>query len=48
VRQVQLALLFDGADVELGGPQLVASVVGGQVHRQASRQPAWVLKVLGT
>jgi len=47
VRQVQLAMLFDGSDVELGGPQLVASVVGGQVHRHASRQPAWVLKVLG-
>lgn len=39
------AARVDGA--ELGGPQLVASVVGGQVSRQASSQPAWVLKVLG-
>ena len=46
VRQVQLAMLFDGTDIETGGPQLVASVIGGEVHMHVPRQPGWVLKVL--
>lgn len=46
VRQVQLAMLFDGTDIETGGPELVASVVGGEVKTHVQRLPAWALKVL--
>lgn len=47
VREVQLAMLFDAADTETGGPHLVASVVGGQVRPHGPWLPAWARKVLG-
>ncbi len=47
VREVPLALLFDAAEVESGGPHLVASVVAGQVQPHGPWMPAWVHKVLG-
>jgi predicted ABC-type ATPase len=47
VRAVPLAMLFDGADVEAGGPHLVASVVAGRVQAHGPWLPAWAHKVLG-
>lgn len=46
VRRVQLAMLFDGADVDTGGPHLVASVVAGVVHPHGPWLPGWVRKIL--
>lgn len=46
VRQVQLAMLFDAADTRAGGPQLVASVVAGQIQPHGAWLPAWARKVL--
>ena len=48
VHEVQLAMLFDAAEVESGGPHLVASVVAGQVRPHGSWMPAWVHKLLGS
>ncbi|WP_077002456.1 zeta toxin family protein [Variovorax sp. KK3] len=48
VREVQLAMLFDAAEVEAGGPHLVASVVAGQIRPHGAWMPAWVHKVLGS
>jgi predicted ABC-type ATPase len=42
-----LSLLFDGSNVELGGPELVASVAGGRMHLHTALRPRWVDKVLG-
>lgn len=47
VREVQLAMLFDAADTETGGPHLVASVVAGRVQPHGPWLPAWARKVLG-
>jgi predicted ABC-type ATPase len=47
VLEVQLAMLFDAADVETGGPHLVASVVAGRVRRHGAWLPGWARKVLG-
>jgi predicted ABC-type ATPase len=42
-----LSLLFDGSDMELGGPELVASIAGGRMHLHSALRPRWVDKVLG-
>ena len=42
-----LSLLFDGSDMEHGGPVLVASVAAGRVHLHTALRPRWVDKVLG-
>ena len=42
-----VALLFDGSEVEHGGPALVASVAGGRMHLHTALRPRWVEKVLG-
>ena len=47
VQQVPLAMLFDATDTEIGGPHLVASVVGGQVRQHGPWLPAWAQRVLG-
>ena len=47
VRAVPLAMLFDGADVEAGGPHLLASVAAGRVQPHGLWLPAWARKVLG-
>ncbi|GAA4342663.1 zeta toxin family protein [Variovorax defluvii] len=45
--EVPLAMLFDAAEVEAGGPHLVASVVNGQVQPHGPWMPAWVRRLLG-
>lgn len=47
VKKVQLALLFDAADIDAGGPHLVVSVVQGQVQPHGPWLPAWAQRVLG-
>ncbi len=47
VRQVPLAMLFDAADTDTGGPHLVASVIGGRVRQHGPWLPAWAQQVLG-
>jgi len=47
VKIVDLALLFDGTDTDVGGPLLVASVAAGAVQLHGTWQPAWARKVLG-
>ena len=42
-----LSLLFDGSEMEHGGPVLVASVAGGRMHLHTALRPRWVEKVLG-
>jgi predicted ABC-type ATPase len=42
-----LALLFDGSDMEHGGPLLVASVTAGRMHLHMALRPRWADKVLG-
>ncbi|CAN5876179.1 zeta toxin family protein [soil metagenome] len=48
VGEVELALLFDATDTDVGGPHLVASVVAGQVQLHGVWLPAWARRVLGT
>jgi predicted ABC-type ATPase len=47
VEFADLALLFDGSDVESGGPVLVAAVAAGYMHLHMALRPRWVEKVLG-
>ena len=42
-----LSLLFDGGDVEHGGPALVASIAAGRMHLHTALRPRWAEKVLG-
>ena len=42
-----LSLLFDGSEMEHGGPVLVASVAAGRMHLHTALRPRWVDKVLG-
>jgi predicted ABC-type ATPase len=42
-----LSLLFDGSEMELGGPELVASVADGRMHLHTALRPRWVENVLG-
>lgn len=42
-----LSLLFDGADVEHGGPALVASITATRMHLHTALRPRWVEKLLG-
>ncbi|AMM24776.1 AAA family ATPase [Variovorax sp. PAMC 28711] len=46
VRRVPLAMLFDGVDVDTGGPHLVASVVHGTVQPHGPWLPGWAHRVL--
>jgi predicted ABC-type ATPase len=43
----ELAFLFDGSEVEQGGPVLVASVAGGRMNLHTALRPRWVEKMLG-
>ena len=43
----ELSLLFDGGDVEHGGPTLVASISAGRMHLHTALRPRWAEKVLG-
>jgi predicted ABC-type ATPase len=47
VEFAELSLLFDGSNVEHGGPVLVASVAAGRIHLHTALRPRWVDKVLG-
>jgi predicted ABC-type ATPase len=47
VEYSDLALMFDGSEMEHGGPVLVASVAAGRMHMHAPLRPRWVDKVLG-
>jgi len=47
VEFADLSLLFDGSDMEHGGPVLVASVAAGRMHLHTALRPRWVEKVLG-
>ena len=47
VKIVDLAMLFDATDTDVGGPLLVASVKAGDIQLHGSWQPAWARKVLG-
>jgi predicted ABC-type ATPase len=42
-----LALLMDAADVQDGGPRLIASVMARQMNLHTVHRPRWVEKVLG-
>ncbi len=48
VKRVDLAMLFDATDTDVGGPHLVASVVAGEVQTHGAWLPAWARQVLGT
>jgi predicted ABC-type ATPase len=43
----ELSFLFDGSDVEQGGPVLVASIAGGRMNLHTALRPRWVEKILG-
>jgi hypothetical protein len=47
VEFADLSLLFDGSEMEHGGPVLVASIAAGRMHLHAALRPRWVDKVLG-
>ena len=47
VEFADLSLLFDGSEMEHGGPVLVASIAGGRMHLHTALRPRWVDKVLG-
>lgn len=47
VKMVELAMLFDATDTDVGGPHLVASVVAGSVQSHGAWLPAWARTVLG-
>lgn len=42
-----LSLVFDGSDVEHGGPSLVASIAGVHMQLHTAIRPRWVEKLLG-
>jgi predicted ABC-type ATPase len=44
---VDVAFLFDGSDIEIGGPVLIASIAGGRMNLHTALRPRWVEKVLG-
>jgi len=48
VPRVDLAMLFDAADTDVGGPRLVASVIKGRVEPHGIWLPAWAHRVLGS
>jgi predicted ABC-type ATPase len=43
----EVSFLFDGSDVEQGGPSLVASTAGGRMNLHTALRPRWVERVLG-
>ena len=47
VHIADLSLLFDGSDVEHGGPALVASVARSRMQLHTAIRPRWVEKLLG-
>ncbi len=47
VRLADLSMLFDAAEVDAGGPHLVASGMRGSVQWHGPWQPAWARSVLG-
>lgn len=47
VALADLALLIDACEANDGGPRLVASVAGGQMHLHSVLRPRWIDKVLG-
>lgn len=47
VRRADVAYLYDGADVETGGPQLVAVRTAAGVTELATPLPAWARDMLG-
>lgn len=47
VVMADLSLLFDGSDVESGGPALMATVAAGRIKLHTALRPRWVEKVLG-
>ena len=47
VTLADLSLLFDGSDVDSGGPALMASTAGGRMKLHTALRPRWVEKVLG-
>ncbi|NPC55124.1 hypothetical protein [Caenimonas soli] len=42
-----LSLLFDGGDVQNGGPALLASIAAGRMHLHTALRPRWAEKLLG-
>jgi predicted ABC-type ATPase len=47
VALAELSFLFDGSDVEQGGPVLVASVAAGRMNLHTALRPRWADKMLG-
>jgi predicted ABC-type ATPase len=47
VALADLSLLFDGSDIEHGGPALVASIAAGRMQLHTVLRPRWVEKLLG-
>jgi predicted ABC-type ATPase len=47
VEFADLSLLFDGSEMEQGGPVLVASIAAGRMHLHTALRPRWADKVLG-
>ena len=47
VAVAELSLLFDGSDMEHGGPALMVSIAAGRMHLHTALRPRWVEKVLG-
>jgi predicted ABC-type ATPase len=47
VEFADLSLLFDGSEMEHGGPVLVASITAGRMHLHTALRPRWADRVLG-
>jgi len=47
VALAEVSLLFDGGDIEHGGPALVASIAAGRMHLHTVLRPRWAEKLLG-
>ncbi len=47
VALAELSLLFDGGDIEHGGPALVASIAASRMKLHTAFRPRWAEKVLG-
>lgn len=47
IAMADTAFLFDGSDIEHGGPVLIASTTGSRMHLHTALRPRWVEKMLG-